>query len=479
MVLLNVPPSRKAFRQRLGRAGRRSRGACLMIDTRGVLSHSPDALRKYLAQPLEPSWVYLDNRYIQYANALCAAAEWADAGRERVDVAPFASLPETFVRYVENELNPTESVPADLYSLKQRAQNGPHMEFPIRSAMERSFQIRGGFSMNLGTLSLPQVLREAYPGALYYYMARPHRVTQVSYRDGTIHARRDRFWTTRPLAQAMVFPNFDTGLYRLLRSERGFVAEASMQVSERVTGFVEQRGSTQEQHLYGTGSPYSQRPLTRFFETTGVCWCFPERCAVSEETAQRLLEAFCMEFGVQERDLGVGLFHARRSPTGAEGCQGICVFDATNGSLRLTERLGEQFSTVVTRALTNARALEDAQAETELRLLAGHVAGLRAVPVTAPEGTEAGTGNHDGGDNEEWQELIAPGEPAVNNPPQGSREIVKVLGHRYTPRGWYYDLEPHPPMDRWSVPTAQVQPIPGETRRLRVNAITGETEPLE
>ena len=275
VVLLGLPPSVKAFWQRVGRAGRRNPGVCLLIDNRGALVGSADGLKTYLARELETSWLYLENRYIQYANALCAAYEVGEIGGPSLDLSRFTSLPTSFRRFLDNEINPTEVVPRDLYPLKQRAQGGPHREFPIRSGMEPDFDAKTPQGLRLGNLSFSQALREAYPGAIYYYMARPYRVYRFDYRKGAIFARQERHWVTKPLAQTMVFPRFQGGVLRLSRSETGFLAEAEMQVSERVLGFTERRGSAKpEEHRYGPSSPYYQREINRFFETTGVCWYF-------------------------------------------------------------------------------------------------------------------------------------------------------------------------------------------------------------
>ena len=95
-VLLSVPASVKAFWQRLGRAGRTRAGVCLLIDTQDALANSPSGLATYMRRPPEPNWLYLENRYIQYANALCAAAELRALSRTRADVAALDSLPASF-----------------------------------------------------------------------------------------------------------------------------------------------------------------------------------------------------------------------------------------------------------------------------------------------------------------------------------------------------------------------------------------------
>jgi DEAD/DEAH box helicase domain-containing protein len=469
VVLLGLPPTAKAFWQRCGRAGRRRCGACLIIDDRRVLV-AEDALRTYLNRPLEPSWLYLENRYIQYAHALCAAAEIG--GGAHGNSTAFESLPASFRSFLENELHPTEIVPADLYPLKQKAQSGPHLEFPIRTGIEQNFQVRTPQGIGLGNLTFSQALREAYPGAIYLYVARAYRVYRFDYKNGEISARREKRWTTRPLSQTMVFPKFQGGTFSLLSSDQGFLAEAELQVSERVTGFIEQRGPQKEEHRYGPGSPYYQRDITRFFATTGVCWYFRDKSVCSEAIASRLLEAFCSRFGIQERDLGVGLFFTKQAPFETTTCQGACIFDATNGSLRLTQRLAERYSEVLALAMETADMQKESEAVGVLRAFSGLAADLRlAVSPAAAALIAASVGG------EEWVVVIAPGQQAVYLSDDGPRTVV-VKGHRYTPQGLMYQLEPTMPVDRWMVAANALEPIYGQTKMLRANLMTGETEDL-
>jgi DEAD/DEAH box helicase domain-containing protein len=469
IVLLNVPPSAKAFWQRIGRGGRKNPGVCLLIDNRGTLADAPGGIDGYIGRPLEPCWLYLENRYIQYTNALCAAFELGEYAGTRYDLSPFESLPASFRRFLDNELNPTETVPQDLYALKQRAQAGPHREFPIRSGIEQDFQVKTPQGIGLGSLTFSQALREAYPGAIYYYMARPYRVYRFRYRDGEIRAKREKHWTTRPTARTMVFPRFQGGILNLLGSSNGFLAETEVQVSERVVGFTEQRGSVKEEHRYGPTSPYFQRDINRFFETTGVCWYFADKYATSEAMAVCLLEAFCLEFGIQERDLGVGLFYSKQSPLGSEKCQGICIYDSTNGSLRLTQRLAEGFTEVLRAAISIARAREDTSGLAEFEALGLLVGGLSPVPVAGAPSTPP--------PQEDWVTVIAPGGRAIYVSETGTRE-VEVVTHRYTPQGLMYELVPPEPDAKWIVAAATVQPLFGETRLARVNLTTGEIEAI-
>jgi len=266
----------------------------------------------------------------------------------------------------------------------------------------------------------------------------------------------------------MVFPRFEGGTRHLLRSEEGFVAESEMQVSERVVGFDETRGRAREQHLYGPGSRYSQRPLTRFFETTGVCWAFPNRRRLSEQGAHEVLEAFALRFGVQERDLGIGAFHARTSPLGVEQVQGLCIYDATAGSLRLTQRLAEHFSEVVGSARDGLADGDEADLFDQLRDMADAASSLQtAVGIPPLEQAEEST-------EEDWVTIVASGELAILLNADGTRE-VEVVGYRYTPRGLLYELRHSSDTITWTAPADTVRPIHGQTRLLRVNLVTDET----
>ena len=469
IVMLNQPPSLKAFWQRLGRTGRKNPGTCIIVDNRGTIADDTDGLTKYLEKPIEPNWLYLENRYIQYTNALCAAFEINDIGFDFKEQAPFATLPKSFKQFLENEINPTEIVPSDLYPLKQRAQGSPHREFPIRSGIEQSFQVKINQITGLGSLSFSQALREAYPGAIYHYMARPYRVSRFNYRNGEIHVKREKHWTTRPLSQTMVFPRFQGGILKLFRSDKGFLAETEMQVSERVKGFKEQRGPVVEDHFYGPTSPYYQHELNRFFETTGVCWCFEGELARSEKLAQRILEVFCIEFGIEEHDIGTGLFFSKQSPFGNEECRGVCIFDSTNGSLRLTQSLTENIERVLDNAIIIATTQKNYDGLSELTTFLQLTKDLRPIPTGSIN--EVISMNQ-----EDWVTIIAPGQKGMyvdNNEPKE----VKIITYRYTPQGLMYELESFTQDTQWLVKANCIQPVFGETSMLEVNLVTGKTRP--
>ena len=269
VVLFGLPQTMMSFWQRIGRAGRSRYGVAILVDDAGLVASGTEGLKSYLAREIENPHLYLDNKYIQYAHALCAAAErTAMAGHQQYDDKAFDTLPDPFRRMLANEIDPSEPVPDDLYWLKQRAQGGfPHLEFPMRAGPERSFRVRaeqGPAGREMGSITHAQMLREAYPGALYYYMGEPYRVLNVNFKALEIKVRREHAGSTRPNLQCRVFPKVHGGIHWLRRSDQGFIGEFDAQVSERVLGFKEQRGATESSHEYGLGSPYSQQPVSRF-----------------------------------------------------------------------------------------------------------------------------------------------------------------------------------------------------------------------
>ena len=476
VLLLGIPPTMKSFWQRVGRAGRRAPGTAVLIDLNGTLDRQGLSLRDYLNRSMETNWLYLDNKYIQYSNSLCAALELSSLGRDgevALSDTALGSLPEAFLRLLENERNPTEAVSPDLYPLKQRAQAGPHREFPLRSVVEKDFKVQGPTGSPLGNVTFSQLMREAYPGAIYYYMARPFRVYQVNYRTGDVRTIKEQYYTTRPLAQAMVFPKFFGGEHQLYSNPRGFVAEVEMQVSERVLGFQEMRGSNTFEHRYEKGSAFSERELNRFFETSGVCWYFDSKICTSDKVAEALLGSFCRHFGIQERDLGVGLFHAKRGPTTDSKCQGACIFDATNGSLRLSQRLASEFTQVVQRAIAEGNGNGDEEIQAGLQELLS--ASRNMTPQTVAQ-LEESPFLHD----EAWMIVIADDQPAVYHSVEGPMEVT-VVSYRYTPGGLMYELNgrPHGVSGKWMVSAKATEAINGRTQMVRVNLVTGETAPVD
>jgi DEAD/DEAH box helicase domain-containing protein len=433
-------------------------------------------LQCYLDRQPEPNWLYLENEYIQFVNALCAAEEQTQAPNALYSRRPFATLPESFVELVENELRPTRPIPSDLYPLKQQAIGGAHRAFPLRSGVEKTYQVtcRNMPNGRLGNLSYSQVLREAFPGAIYRYLARPYRVVQIKHPTGEIIVAKARgFPRTTALSQTAVFPQFGEAYY-LRRSAEAFIAECRLQVSERVIGFEEHYGAHKAEVLYGTGSSYAQKPLIRYIDTTGVCFYFPDEALQRDKLGKYIALAFCRVCSIQERDVGWGTFIAQASPLGAGALRGFAVYDSAYGSLRLTRQLPESIEEVLreaSRVATEESAPQIAAAAEQL---------LRSLALLGDaQQNDVAVQILGSPVQQEWVTVIAPDQPAICHDGQSHvNEEVLVLHHLYTPQGIRYTLKVPKEGVQWLVSAAMIHPINGLTRLEQYNVNTGETRPL-
>ena len=72
---LGVPSTRKAYRQRLGRVGRNGPAAFVVIAPENAFTGYGTSFREYHDMSVEPSYLYLDNRFMQFAHGRCLAEE--------------------------------------------------------------------------------------------------------------------------------------------------------------------------------------------------------------------------------------------------------------------------------------------------------------------------------------------------------------------------------------------------------------------
>ena len=104
----------------------------------------------------------------------------------------------------------TGQVPQDLQSDEDGSRRDAHYVYPLRDVgVQFTVELRQGpIQHALGSLTHSQVMREAYPGAIYYYATRPYRVYKVLPRSKKVLVRGARYYTTSPnQGPTMVYPN--------------------------------------------------------------------------------------------------------------------------------------------------------------------------------------------------------------------------------------------------------------------------------
>ena len=357
---IGVPTTRKAYRQRLGRVGRSGPGAFIMIAPRHAFSAYGTSFREYHEMSVEPSYLYLDNRFMQFAHGRCLAIELESVGASS-STPTGVSWPSGF-RAMHAAARPGGRRPPEYDAVAALGGDTPHYGYPLRNVGEINFQIKlHSDADSFGDVNQLQALRECYPGATYLHLSRAYEVQawHTSSFESFIRVRRSTpIRSTRPRIRTWIHAGIaplDLQENRLVRGEAGFLAECQMQITERVEGYHDSRT--------GRFHPYSElqqrnpnmRARTRNFRTSGVVLCLREtwfaNASLRRALADWIRDVFLREYSVAPQD--VGSAGTNISVVGLDGGRqrGSCIaiYDETYGSLRLTEKLYLDFEHVMGR----------------------------------------------------------------------------------------------------------------------------------
>ena len=365
---VRVPATRKAYRQRLGRVGRKAPGAFVVIAAPDAFRRYGTSFREYHEMSVEPSYLYLDNRFMQFAHGRCLSDELEALGAPQ-NLPTRAGWPSGFLE-VYAAARPGGSRPPEFDAMAEMGADTPQRGYPLRNVGEFSFKIKRNESTDsVGDVTPTQALRECYPGAIYLHMARAYEVAgwHTSAFEPFIRVKpTNPGRSTRPSITTWI----NTSLTRsdlidghLLKGKSGFLAECQMQITERVDGFID--GKTGMVHAYQDlrqRNP-NMRARTRNFRTSGVVLCINQpwfKQGTAKSSVSNLLrDVFVREYSVLPQDVGsvaTNITVRGVEDISSRGCC-VAVFDQTYGSLRLTERLYLNFGHILDR-MSAASAVE-------------------------------------------------------------------------------------------------------------------------
>ena len=357
---LGVPQTRKAYRQRLGRVGRNGPGAFVVIGPPDAFRRFGTSLREYHDMSVEPSYLYLDNRFMQFAHGRCLADE-REATSAPADLPARIGWPAGFGdRY--KAARPAGDRAPEFDAIAALGGDTPHLGYPLRNVGEVSFEIKlSENASSIGDVSQSQALRECYPGATYLHGMRAYEVAawNVSTFSPFIRVKRGApRRSTRPhivtYVRCAITANELTDGHLQLGND-GFLAECQMLITERVDGYTDnQTGQFHSYQELQKKNP-NMRARSRNFRTTGVVlrvgkdWFRPDR--VKREFADRIRDVFAREYSVLAHDVGSSATNITVQDSDGKAWRGGCIvlFDQTYGSLRLTERLYTDFGHILDR----------------------------------------------------------------------------------------------------------------------------------
>ena len=375
---LGVPPTRKAYRQRLGRIGRRGPGIFVVIAPHNAFQMYGTSFREYHDMSVEPSYLYLDNRFMQFAHARCLAVELESLGAPSTTPTRVA-WPARF-RDVHKMARPGGNRSPEFYGIADLGGDTPHHSYPLRNVGEARFQITmrptDPTDGKIGEMNQTQALRECYPGATYFHLLRAYRVVAWSTNvfDPSIRVTPTAsFRLTQP--KIITWVNASTtsnGILdnHIVQGDHGFLAECQMQVTERVEGYYDHKNNFYDyRELQQKNS--NMRPRSRNFRTSGLVLYINRdwfKGSIKKALASRLREVFIREYSISTQDVHSAdtKISLQNKNTGENWVRGKCivVYDEIYGSLRLTEKLYLKFRHVLDRLHAAVDFEEDANLKT-------------------------------------------------------------------------------------------------------------------
>ena len=369
---VGVPATRKAYRQRLGRVGRSGPGVFVVVAPSNEFSRYGTTFREYHEMSVEPSYLYLDNRFMQFAHGRCLAIELESLGAPSRTPTQVA-WPRGF-NDMHAAARPGGNRLPEYDAIAALGGDTPHYGYPLRNVGEANFQIKlHRDADSFGEMSQLQALRECYPGATYLHLVGAYEVTAWHTRslaDGPfILVRRGArgrstspkitTWINAGLTSADLLEN------HVRKGENGFLAECQMQITEKVEGYVDERTGEIRSYQYLQRRDPNMRARSRNFRTSGVILCIDHKwfknAIVKQTVSDRLREVFVREYSVSPQDIGSAASNIAVRTLDRGGIRGGCVavFDETYGSLRLTERLYLEFEHVLERLFIAAASETD------------------------------------------------------------------------------------------------------------------------
>lgn len=360
---VGVPGTRKAYRQRLGRVGRNGPGAFVVVAPSNEFSRYGTTLREYHGMSVEPSYLYLDNRFMQFAHGRCLAVELESLGAPSKTPTQVA-WPRGFSD-MHAAARPGGNRPTEYDAIAALGGDTPHYGYPLRNVGEVNFQIKLHTNTDsFGEMSQLQALRECYPGATYLHLAYAYEVAawHMSSFEPFIRVKRGApgrltrpritTWINTGLTSADLLEN------HVRKGENGFLAECQMQITEKVEGYVNERTGEFLSYQQLQQRDPNMRARSRNFRTSGVVLCIDHQwfkdASVKRTFADRLREVFVREYSISPQDIGSAASNIAVRTLDQGGIRGGCiaVFDETYGSLRLTERLYLEFEHILERLFT-------------------------------------------------------------------------------------------------------------------------------
>lgn len=344
---IGVPVTRKSFRQRLGRVGRQRPGSFAVVAEPYVFKRFGSTLAEYYERSVEPSYLYLGNRFVQFAHARCLAEELEKLSEQK-KLPMNVTWPDGFDEVFDFAYAGSPAArPQEYDQINRIGGDEPHFNYPLRRAPEDVFKVVDNNTSKVAELTEQQAIREAFPGAIYLHMGKGWRVrdwhSTVFDRVIRVNPTTSR---TPPQPHIRRYVNFSLdrdGIVdgRFRKGTRGYLAECHLRVNECVEGFREGGKIKLYRNLHQDNTGMKRK--TRDFRTTGVVMRIDEdwfrRRGVKKLLADLLHNLMLREYSIARQDVDIAVIDISMIQNGRRKAvkDALVLFDSTQGTLRLTE----------------------------------------------------------------------------------------------------------------------------------------------
>jgi len=333
-VLMGIPSTAMSFWQRVGRVGRSpdSRGKVVIIPSDNSIDeyyrlHPENLFRR----EMEDLVIHLDNWQLILAHFACARVESGNFDQPDLDAdifgRDFAKLADSI-----NDMDISDEV---------LIRPEPHQIVGIRGIDDETYEIyTSGGEHRLGTISYSQILREAYPKAVYRHMGEAYRVERLRYKDKTIRVKKEKkSVSTSPIGFVIVKERVNNGVvYRKASWDNLLEMWHTTVAVTTNTGGYRERVNDQwvHQEKYPT-------PLQRRVVSEGVWFKFsPDFGKITKDALNAFAHALSNIFSILHPcdPAEIATHSVVNSRDGSARCY---IFDTTSGGLGITSAVFDYF----------------------------------------------------------------------------------------------------------------------------------------
>lgn len=476
-ILIGVPYSATSLFQRIGRIGRNKDGIIIIVNN--YTTYTEKYFRKpkdILNMPLGVSSLYLYNKRIQYIHAMCMVSEEEKCGisYNNNELDTMVDFPETFKTVYEMEK--TGELEPEFENMKICVSDSPSYTYPLRN-IDTQYRVLLRTNIeekSLGKLSSTQVLREAYPGAIYYYNTKPFRVTKIDNWEKLIYVRKEKKYYTNPIQlPALIYPKLtNNGIYDSINYGRLYITECRLQVRELISGYKESRGPNNINRKYPIngidGVYYNESYYKNIIFTTGVI-IYADYLSLYKNILQKLseiiFESFLMAVPYERQDINYSVDKIRKKrDIYVVDKKFVSLYDQTYGSLRLTNRILE--NNIIRTVINNAKEIifndKDIFEYNKDKELAKELINIIMSDINN-ERKEYRSNDAEILYGEECEMIVKPGSKCIYIANEVNK-IVKVIDVKYSPKqGMIYKCNYEDNTSIHYIPKIYTKEIPGIT----------------